>query len=256
MSGNKHGAAPWLLTYSDMVTLLLCFFVMMMAFSTISQEKFYLMMTSIQSAFGILDKGKALDPAEMLGGGSYLELKRFEELAVRLSDYISLHQMEGKVRVSMDEKGLTIRFLDGVLFDVGKADLKEGVRAILDNIAALLIDIPNHICVEGHTDSMPINTEKFPSNWELSTARASMVIRYFIENFDIDPMRLSAAGYGEYRPVASNDTPEGRSLNRRVDIVILRSSQDTNDHTSADNPGTTATTNTTDAEEVSRGRRD
>lgn len=232
---KNKGVAPWMVTYSDMVTLLLCFFVLLLSFSTVNQQKFQVIVSSLQDAFGVLEKGKSIDPGEMFGGGSYVEAQRFEDLAVRITEYIHLSQLEGRVRVGIDERGLTISFVDGVLFDVGKADLKENAKSILDSIVSLLMDIPNYVCVEGHTDNLPISTDRFPSNWELSTARASMVIRYFIENFDFEPTRLSAAGYGEYRPVAPNDTPEGRSLNRRVDIVIMRGSE---------------TSNTTDVEEV------
>lgn len=224
-SQQNKGAAQWLVTYSDMVTLLLCFFVLLMSFSTVSHDKFQAILLSLQDVFGIFERGKSVDPDEMFGGGSYLETQRFTDLAVSIREYVRRTQLEGRVRVGVDERGLTISFVDGVLFDLGKADLREDAKEILNSIVTMLLDIPNQICVEGHTDNLPINTERFPSNWELSTARASAVIRYFIENFDFDPMRLSAAGYGEYRPVASNDTPEGRSLNRRVDIVILRGSE-------------------------------
>lgn len=114
-----------------------------------------------------------------------------------------------------------VRFADQVFFDLGKADLKPEAVEILNRLGPILKGIPNPIRIEGHTDNLPINTAQFPSNWELSTYRATRVIRYFIEELGFSPDKLSAAGYGEYRPIADNDTPEGRSLNRRVDIVII-----------------------------------
>jgi len=98
----------------------------------------------------------------------------------------------------------------------------ERALKILDEVAPILADIPNHIRVEGHTDDVPISTAQFPSNWELSTARATNVLQYLLEGEVVDPDQLTAAGYGEYRPVASNETEEGRAQNRRVDIVLLR----------------------------------
>jgi chemotaxis protein MotB len=116
---------------------------------------------------------------------------------------------------------LVVRFADQVFFDLGKADLKPEAIEILTRLGPLLKDIPNPIRIEGHTDNLPISTARFPSNWELSTHRATSVIRYLVEELGFSPDKLSAAGYGEYRPIADNETPAGRALNRRVDIVII-----------------------------------
>lgn len=138
--------------------------------------------------------------------------------------YVETSELEGKVQAWLDERGLMIRFLDTTLFDLGKADLKPAARVILDNVAEILITLPNRIRVEGHTDNIPINTYLFPSNWELSTARATTVVRYFLEQYGFPPTQFSAAGYGEWHPVVPNDSMENRAQNRRVDIVILRTS--------------------------------
>lgn len=126
------------------------------------------------------------------------------------------------VHVEYTERGVVIRFADRVLFDLGRADLKPEAVEILDQLVGLLRTVPNPVRVEGHTDDLPINNERFPSNWELSTARATNVIKYFIEKHGLDPTKFSAAGYGEYRPLVPNDSMENRALNRRVDIVLLR----------------------------------
>jgi len=127
--------------------------------------------------------------------------------------------------VELDARGLLLRFKENVLFDSGKADLKPDAMKILSFLGKVLNQpefAERYMRVEGHTDNVPIRTVRFPSNWELSTGRASSVIRYYIENSQLRPDRFTASGYGEYYPVANNDTPEGRALNRRVDIVILR----------------------------------
>ncbi|NLY56855.1 MAG: OmpA family protein, partial [Firmicutes bacterium] len=126
------------------------------------------------------------------------------------------------VEAVLEERGVIIRFRDSVLFDTGRADIRPDGARIIDTIATYLVRIPNHVRIEGHADNVPIRNARYPSNWELSTARATSVIRYLLTKTDISPERLSAAGYGEYRPVAPNDTPENRARNRRVDLVLLR----------------------------------
>lgn len=123
--------------------------------------------------------------------------------------------------VEMNERGLVIRVLESTLFELGSADIKPEARQTLDLIATQLVEVPNQIRIEGHTDNLPISTARFPSNWELSTARASSVVRYLITNHGLPPDQVSALGFGEYRPLVPNDTPQNRARNRRVDIVIL-----------------------------------
>jgi chemotaxis protein MotB len=130
---------------------------------------------------------------------------------------------KGKVQARMDPRGLVISLGEGGFFDSGSDQIKPEGKAMLDTIATSLVSVGNNIRVEGHTDNIPIKNSKFPSNWELSTARATAIIAYMISNFGLRPELLSAAGYAEYRPAASNDTEEGRSHNRRVDIVVLSS---------------------------------
>jgi chemotaxis protein MotB len=108
------------------------------------------------------------------------------------------------------------------MFDSGKADIYPEAKEVIKNIAALLVDEPNRIAIEGHTDNTPINTPEFPSNWELSTKRATNVLKYLLEELKFDPKRLTAAGYGEWHPVAPNDTPENKAKNRRVDLIVRR----------------------------------
>jgi chemotaxis protein MotB len=130
---------------------------------------------------------------------------------------------------------------DQVLFDLGKADLRPEGRAVLDGLASALKEVPNDIAVEGHTDNRPISGFPFPSNWELSTARATSVLRYLVDDKGLDRKRISAAGYGEERPVVPNDTPAHQAQNRRVEIVVLRPSKPLLDDTTS----TDSTTSTT-----------
>jgi chemotaxis protein MotB len=129
--------------------------------------------------------------------------------------------LKGLVRVHVESRGLVISLGEGGIFDSGSDQIKPEGKAMLDTIATSLVSLGNDIRVEGHTDNVPINNSRFPSNWELSTARATAVVSHLISKFGMQPDLLSAAGYAEYRPAFPNDSMEGRARNRRVDIVVL-----------------------------------
>ncbi len=234
----KQGLAEWMGTYGDMVTLLLTFFVMLFAMSTVNEQKFEQIVNSIQGSLGIEMQGKSINDDTLVADGidTALELNEMienmkpkeknaedmQELFIQIQTYIEEHNLGDSVEISQEEPGLLIRFKENVLFDSGKADLKSGAKNILDDMSEILKAFDKHIRVEGHTDNVPIHNRQFPSNWELSAQRAANVVRYFIEGNEIDPTRLSLSGYGEYHPVADNSTLEGRQKNRRVDVVILK----------------------------------
>ncbi|MGI6484897.1 MAG: OmpA family protein [Tepidanaerobacteraceae bacterium] len=224
---QASGTPAWMVTYGDMVTQVLLFFVLLFSLSTVDAKKFDLALISLQESLGILQGGQTVVERDFLEAGDIGQAAADEEerelklLQSRLDNLIEDYDIEG-IQVSMDERGITIRFIEGVLFDSGKARLKENAKSILDKIAPVLKSCYHHLRVEGHTDNLPISTREFPSNWELSTTRAVNVIKYFIEKHRFSPYTLSAAGYGEYRPIAPNDTEKHRALNRRVDLIVLR----------------------------------
>lgn len=223
---EKSGAPEWMATYGDLVTLLLCFFVLLFSMSTIDNQKFKAIITSMQGSLGVLDSGiiVEMDPITTTFPGDITdeENEEFKKILEQINDFIKENELEKSITLKLDERGLLIRFLDTVLFDSGKADIKDEAKYIIDMISDVIKESDKSIRVEGHTDNVPINTGRFPSNWELSTARAVNVVKYIIELKDIEPWRISAAGYGEYHPIDTNDTSEGKQRNRRVDIVILR----------------------------------
>jgi Flagellar motor protein len=141
------------------------------------------------------------------------QIRELEEMLKRMG-------LEGEFKVSYEVIGIRLILQEKILFPPGSAELKPETYPILDKLYEILKDLPNPVEVEGHTDSIPISTERFPSNWELSTARASSIVRYFIAK-GINPERLKASGYADAKPIASNATPEGRAQNRRVEVVIL-----------------------------------
>lgn len=165
--------------------------------------------------------------------GRRSDAQKIEELSTQLDELAQTKMLleerlaqeikDKDIRLKMNEKGLVITFVADVLFDSGKAKIKSDAVGGLDKVAKILQEnVPQlNIGIEGHTDNVPIRASGWKSNWELSTARALSVLHYLVDEKDISPDRVSAIGYGEYKPVASNDTKEGRQLNRRVEIVIL-----------------------------------
>lgn len=152
-----------------------------------------------------------------------LAREQLERARNELAEQLKKEIEEKQIRVEMLNKGLVITFVDEVLFDSGKAELRKSAYSVLDRVSTVLNNqVSNRdIAIEGHTDNQPIKQSNWKSNWELSTARATSVLHYLVDNRDIDPRRLSAVGYGEFRPVASNDTTLDRQQNRRVEITIL-----------------------------------
>ena len=135
-------------------------------------------------------------------------------------ELIDHRKLKGAVLVSQDGRGIVISVREAGLFESGVESMTLTSWSILEGIGQILMSLPNQVRVEGHSDNQNVQG-KFPSNWELSAARATSVLRWFIDRYHLDPQRFSAVGYGEFRPIAGNDTPEGRLRNRRVDIVIL-----------------------------------
>ncbi|HOP56490.1 MAG TPA: OmpA family protein, partial [bacterium] len=207
------GAPLWMTSYGDMVTQILIFFVMLFTFSSIDAARFKELAISLQSAFkggvGVLEGGQSITVETL--GPARANLAQLTEAMNQIMNVVESSGLKGAVETSIDERGLVISIKDSTFFDLGKADLKPRSIEILNKIGVTLKDLPNQIRVEGHTDNLPINTPQFPSNWELSTARATTVVRYLVEKVGLSPNKMSAAGYGEFRPLYPNDTEEHRA---------------------------------------------
>lgn len=221
----------WLATYSDCVTLLMTFFVLLYAMSSVDENK----MRALSQAFRTVMAGEAGDTileyslyngdVPLIGGEiptDTVDGEKIEEsMYYQVSKFVADHDLEAVVDIIETDLGVAIQLRDNILFETSKSDLRSESKEILDSIAALISSMNNNIVVEGHTDNRPINTAEFPSNWELSVDRAVNVVRYFVENGKIDPKRLSATGYGEFQPIVDNDTEENMEKNRRVNILIM-----------------------------------
>lgn len=239
----------WLVSYADFITLLFAFFVVMYAVSSVNEGKYHVLSSSLTSAFKNNNTADAvpvqstefmpininptiqtdlIKPIEPIDDSSIRTARKQEKMKSMAKDI--LHALDplvkdGQVRITQSSLGITVEINASVLFAPGQAKLAEDSSLTLQSVANVIKGHEHEIHVEGHTDNLPIHNSSFPSNWELSTARASSVVRLFIEN-GVEPHRLTAIGYGENRPIESNETPDGRKRNRRVSIMILSTNPD------------------------------
>ena len=220
----------WLLTYADMITLLMAFFIMMYSMSVMNLAKFREAAFSIRSGFNGMMKsgGKHLMEQHVEVGPSIrqhlADAQSLQNIQRQLNQVVDKKKIDNVMQISQDTRGIIITIVaDGILFKQGSAELTIGASRFLDQVVTAIKPLRNDILVEGHTCMNPIHTVIFPSNWELSAVRASRVVRYFAEH-DIADGRLVAVGYGSTRPRAPNDTEAHRALNRRVNIIIVNAS--------------------------------
>ena len=220
---EEESSGSWALSYGDMMTLLLAFFVLIVSFSTVELIKFRKAMGSLRGALGVLmeqegdavvNEGQSMFERPLLD--KEILMKALSELEAQV---FMLNAGEG-MEIEVREEGVNFRLKEELVFDPGASELKPSVLRILDGIGKIIRQFSCEVRVEGHTDNLPIHTERFPSNWELSAVRAVSVVRYFTDKIKISPDRLVAVGCGEYRPLVPNDTPENRRKNRRVEIFL------------------------------------
>ena len=219
----------WLVSYADFITLLFAFFVVMYSAAQLDKRRAGKLATAIQTAFqqygslppkpaetgGLAPVG---DPGTLPVGNT--DENEFRLLRARVQQTMAPEIASGDVAVRETGDGLIVSLREVGFFETGSADIRASSLPAFERLADLLRESTSDIRIEGHTDNVPIHNAHFSSNWDLSTARATTTIRLLIVKYGFDPKRLSAAGYGEYRPLATNLTPEGRAMNRRVDVVI------------------------------------
>jgi len=247
----------WLVSYADFITLLFAVFVTMYAMSQTDKKKVEEVAASMRESFGysttaaagqkgILDSkdirvipaikpemavipitnkkppaGPKLGGMEKGRGKGKAEEKDFKEIQSSIEAYLVKHGAQNKVSIGITRRGLVVSLKEAGFFDSGSAVIKPAGYQLLNTILEAMTQYSNPLRVEGHTDNIPISTPLFPSNWELSVSRATNVLRYLQKSYDVEPGKLSATGYGEFRPTADNLNPENRAKNRRVDIVLL-----------------------------------
>jgi chemotaxis protein MotB len=231
--GADHGEEAderWVISYADLVTLLFGFFILLFASADQNRDKFFQLATGLSEAFNVPINEGNTDESPLFDGGtgvlpdrSQRDITLDEDLAflrARVREQSIEAGVLGKILVTSDGDRIVIRLADNLLFPSASADIRTEALPLLDIVAAAVSDIGNELRIEGHTDSIPIVTERYATNWELSSARATAVLRR-LEEAGVEPARMHAAGWAEFQPVADNSTPEGRALNRRADIVVL-----------------------------------
>jgi chemotaxis protein MotB len=205
----------YLLTYSDLITLLLGLFIILYAISNIDANKYRNVVTAMGNFFGN-ETGVQINPETKVISSPK------ESLSDQLRKLIVDYHYSRSIQLEESERGITVHILEDILFPPGRADLTESSKLVLNRLAVVIKKLPNDIRVEGHTDNAPINTMRYPSNWHLSVDRALNTAYYLIKDEEVDPDRVSIVGNAEYRPIDLNNSSESKTKNRRVDLVILK----------------------------------
>lgn len=210
----------WFTTFSSTITALLIFFVILYAFSTMDQGKIETASKEVLSGKSTSGNGQSTSASD--NTKESLNAKaNLNALYENANNFIEENKLGASVEVLKEDSGVLLQLRDSTLFETGKADLIPESKSLMEKLSKLLKSVPNNIIVEGHTDNAPINTYRFQSNWDLSASRAVNVVKFFIDQGNINSTRLTASGYGDAKPLVDNSTPENRAKNRRINILIV-----------------------------------
>ena len=223
----EEGAPLWVITFGDLMSLLMCFFVLLLSFSEMDRKKYKMVSGSMAQAFGIQREKPVFESPK----GQKMIAKDFDQSAIinKLEEAIKpfvnelenqYQELNDSVELEIGEDKVTIRMMGETTFDSGKAELHPAFGPLLKKIGAVLSQTKGEIIIAGHTDNVPLKGGLYGSNLGLSMARAGSVAEFMLQATSIDPKRLSTMGFGEYRPLTSNDTVQGRRKNRRVEIIV------------------------------------
>ncbi|WP_391117325.1 flagellar motor protein MotB [Psychrobacillus sp. L3] len=230
---EEHIDESWLIPYADILTLLLALFIVLFSMSTIDQKKLEQMSEVFNQIFdganGLMDNSSPMEvpitsteTSDNDQSSAYIEDQQaLSAIKASVDEYIAVNALEKQFATKLTDEGLLVTIRENILFDMGKAQVKSEYRQIAEDISDLLVfDPPRNVVITGHTDNIPISSSEFSSNWELSVMRSVNFLKILVGKGTIDPLYFSAKGYGEFKPVASNDTVEGRAKNRRVEVLI------------------------------------
>lgn len=223
---EEEGGEAWLLPYSDLMTLLLAVFIVLFAVSQVDAEKAKNMSESFSEelmtqSYVIAKLGEQEQVSQEGISDEMSEQQKLKALKAVLDTKLEEENLNVSVTTNIDERGLVISFSNAIIFEPGSAVIKKENESALLEIADMIHIMDNYIRIEGHTDNIPMQSALYPSNWELSSARAVNVVRLFVNQGKATPEKLIAVGYGEYRPIADNATEEGRTKNRRIDVIVM-----------------------------------
>ena len=225
----EEGAPSWMVTFGDLMSLLLCFFVLLLSFSEMDRKKYKIVSGSMQNAFGMQKKTPVFDSPK----GNKIIARNFDQaiIVTRMEEKIAkpivvevnnnFKEWEDLIQVEVEENKVTIRLLGETTFDTGKSEIRQKMKPLLLKIGSILNEIKGDIVVAGHTDNVPLSGGRFNSNLGLSLARSATVAEFLMQQTGIVPDRISTMGYGDNHPISTNSTPEGRQKNRRVEIIVM-----------------------------------
>lgn len=222
--GDDVNTNGWMDTYADTITLLLTFFILLYSISAVDSEKLKQLNHALQHSLKgntEVSEVKDLKDLEVKTKEPESGNTEYEDLAKKLNNTIEKNGLTEVIKLRKEDRGIVLQLDETILFEPGKADLKENNKEVLETITTIINEHDNDVLIEGHTDNVPMSNKEFASNWELSAARALSAVTYFVHDKQIDPMRFSVKGYGEYKPLVPNDTAENRAINRRIDILMV-----------------------------------
>ena len=218
----EEGAPAWMTTFSDLMSLLLCFFVLIVSMSKVVERDFFVAAGSLRGAFGVMSANPAIIKLENTPLPTLKNIQRaiVDKSVSNLQDFIQSKNLGESVKVVIADKGVALSIAAPVLFKLGSAEMEPDSYPFLEEVFVIARGWPNVIRVEGHTDNTRISGGQYATNWDLAFARALAVVNFAIDFSKIHPSRLAPVSYGEFRPVASNDTQEGQVLNRRIEVYM------------------------------------
>ncbi|MBI5896482.1 MAG: flagellar motor protein MotB [Desulfobacterales bacterium] len=225
---NKGGAPMWVVTFGDMMSLLLCFFVLLLSISEMDRQKYKQAVGSLGKAFAVKMEGPPMDTPKGMEiiardfDQEIVETRLSQDLGKEIDQMVASDLVEYKDQIAMEttDAQVTVRLMGESTFDSGKDEIREKLKPLLANMARVLEKENSDIIIAGHTDNRPMHSGPFKSNLRLSIARAAAVADFLLTNSTIDPKRISTMGFGEFRPIESNSTERGREKNRRVEIIL------------------------------------
>jgi len=218
----EAGSPAWMTTFSDLMSLLLCFFVLLVSMSKIVERDFWMAAGSLRGAFGVMTQDPSIIKLENTPLPTLKNIQRaiIDHSVSNLQDFIESRNMGDNVKLVISDKGVGLTISSPLLFETGSADLDESAYQVLAAVFDIARGWPNIIRVEGHTDDSPVLSGQYESNWDLSFGRALSVVNFAVQYSKIHPSRLSPVAFGEYDTLATNSTPEGRAQNRRIEIFM------------------------------------
>jgi len=224
--GDDINPNAWLDTYADTITLLLTFFILLYSMSSVDAKKLNELSNALQKSLrGDVKVEELSDIKEIATNNEKTSEQIQEDLVKKVNETIEANSFTDVIKVRDEDRGVVLQLDETILFDPGKADLMKKSQNVLNMVTKIVKDLPNDVLIEGNTDDIPMFNKEFQSNWELSTARAVSVVKYFVSVKKLDPTRFSVKGYGEYKPLVENNSTKNRTINRRVDILIVKEQQ-------------------------------